>query len=254
MAYGCNVAVSFILLASARYSKEKDDVPGNTDFCPHFQIHGTDARVKSGTHEVVIEKVSRHPHRGPRQHRMKIGDERDAKAVNHRHGHQVSEIVDYFGEAEDVENVEDKSADEGDIKTDEGIAVIFKGLVIERRDWHAFLLISGEYPGDEKLEKKVARVDLPRVEVRTCILFYFRVLPLILQDGDTDLDNVRPHTVQERLKVGNGVWMNELAVIEPKAYPQIVHEDRKTRHNSHYSPGATKFIPNDALVISVKQG
>jgi hypothetical protein len=43
----------------------------------------------------------------------------------------VSEIFDYFGEAEDVEVMEGKGRDEGDIKRNEGIAVVRESLVVE---------------------------------------------------------------------------------------------------------------------------
>lgn len=104
---------------------------------------------------------------------MKIGDKRDAKAVNHRHSHQVSKIVDYFGEAEDVEVMERSGGDEGDIKRHQGIAVVCESFVVERWNRQPFLFIPGEYPCNEKLEKEVARVDFPGVEVGVCILFYF---------------------------------------------------------------------------------
>src|SRR5258705_3703500 len=90
--YKRNITVSLVLLASARYSEEEDNVPRDSNFCPHFQVHRTNARVKGGTHEVIIEEISRHTHRSPCEHSVKVGDKRDTKAVNHGHSHQVSEI------------------------------------------------------------------------------------------------------------------------------------------------------------------
>ena len=158
------------MLARSRYGKEKDDDPRNANFSPHLQVHAPKARVKGRTHEIVIEEISRHPHRSAGQNSMQIGDERNSKAINHGDGHQVTEIVDYFGEAKDMEIVNREGCDEGDIEADQSVAVVLESLVVERRDRHAFLFITGKNPGDEELEEEIARIDFPCVEVGARIL------------------------------------------------------------------------------------
>lgn len=142
-----------------------------------------------------------------------------------------------------MEVVEREGRGEGNMERDEGIAVVHESLIVERWDGQAFLLISGEYRSNEKLEKEVSRVDFPGVKIGTRILIYFRTLPLIQSSG-THLGNVCPHTAQKRFNLGNGIRMDELAIIEPKAYPQVVHEDRETGHNGNYPPRTTEFISN----------
>lgn len=40
---------------------------------------------------------------------------------------------------------------------------------------------------------------------------------------NADLDDMSPHTPQERFDVVNRVRIHELSIVEPKAYPKVVH-------------------------------
>lgn len=87
MTYRGNITKGLILLASTRNRQEKYSDPRNADFSPHLEANTTDTRVQRGTHEIVIEEVSRHADGSPSHHRPQIGDQRDTKAVDHGDGH-----------------------------------------------------------------------------------------------------------------------------------------------------------------------
>lgn len=158
------------MLAGSRYGKEKDDDPRNANFGPHLQVHTSKAGVQGCAHEIIVEEISRHTHRSAGQNSMQIGDERNPKAINHGDGHQVTEIVNYFGEAKDMEIVNREGCDEGDVEADQSVAVVLESLVVEGRNKHAFLFITGENPGDEELEEEITRIDFPGVAVGARIL------------------------------------------------------------------------------------
>ncbi len=69
-----------------------------------------------------------------------------------------------------MEVVQTKGRNEGDIKADQSVAVILEGLVVERWDWQAFLLVTGQNPCNKELEEEIARVNFPRVEVWASVL------------------------------------------------------------------------------------
>lgn len=72
-------------------------------------------------------------------------------------------VIDDFSEAEDIVVVESCRGDECGIKADQSVTVVHEGLVVQRRNWETFLLVTWKNPCDEELEEKVARVNLPRV-------------------------------------------------------------------------------------------
>jgi len=69
----------------------------------------------------------------------------------------------------------------------------------------------------------------------------------------TDITDVRPHLVDERFNSRNGSREDELAVIEPETYPQVVHEHRKSDHHGGDSPWSTKLPPHERLEMSWKK-
>jgi hypothetical protein len=69
----------------------------------------------------------------------------------------------------------------------------------------------------------------------------------------TDITNVGPHLVDEWLNSGNGSRVDELAVIEPETYPQVVHEHRKADHHGGDSPWSAKLPPDEHFDMSWKK-
>lgn len=58
-----------------------------------------------------------------------------------------------------------------------------------------------------------------------------------------------PQTAQEWLNVIYGVRVDELAIVEDQADPQIVHKHRESSHNSQDTPRATELISNALSVF-----
>lgn len=58
-----------------------------------------------------------------------------------------------------------------------------------------------------------------------------------------------PHASEERYNVIAGLREDYLTVVEHKTYPQVVHEDRESRHDGKDAPGSAKLIPVDALAM-----
>ena len=59
----------------------------------------------------------------------------------------------------------------------------------------------------------------------------------------TDVADVGPHFVHERLNSLDGSRDDEPAVIEPETYPQIVHEHRESDHHGRHAPWSAKLPP-----------
>ena len=53
---------------------------------------------------------------------------------------------------------------------------------------------------------------------------------------------MNPHTLKEGENVVCGSRCNEFPVIEPKTYPEVVHEDGETNHHRCDTPWATKLV------------
>ena len=52
-----------------------------------------------------------------------------------------------------------------------------------------------------------------------------------------------PHSLEEWLNIINRFWSNQLAIVEPQAYPQVVHEDGKADHHGCDSERSPEFVP-----------
>lgn len=57
-----------------------------------------------------------------------------------------------------------------------------------------------------------------------------------------------PHAPEERRDVVDGGGVDELAIIEPQANPEVVHKDRKSTHNGTDAPWSTKFVAAKMIV------
>jgi hypothetical protein len=57
----------------------------------------------------------------------------------------------------------------------------------------------------------------------------------------TDVADVDPHVVNERSNAIDGSRDDEPAVIEPEAYPQIVHEHGEANHHGSDAPWSAKL-------------
>jgi hypothetical protein len=97
-----------------------------------------------------------------------------------------------------VEVVQAEGRDEGDIKADHCVTIVHEGLVVERWDWHAFLLVPGQNPCNKELEEEIAGVNFPSVEVWASVLD--RVIGRVKKYFGSkrgiyaDLDDMSPHT------------------------------------------------------------
>ena len=98
-------------------------------------------------------------------------------------------------------------------------------------------------PGEEELEEDVSRVNFPCVEVGRCVLFRAsRTCASKWMVGTYDSD-VLPHSPKEGYNVIHRRGPDELAIVEPEAYPKIIHEGREADHHGRDSPWASEFIP-----------
>lgn len=52
-----------------------------------------------------------------------------------------------------------------------------------------------------------------------------------------------PHTPEEGDDIGGGVGEDQLTIVEDKAYPEVVHEDGESGHDSDNAPWSTELIP-----------
>jgi hypothetical protein len=56
------------------------------------------------------------------------------------------------------------------------------------------------------------------------------------------LDYMSPHSGQEWVNVGLGLGIHQLPVVEPEAYPKVVHEHRESEDNTGDTPGSTELV------------
>ena len=54
-----------------------------------------------------------------------------------------------------------------------------------------------------------------------------------------------PHAPEEGFDIIHGRRVHELAIVEDKTDPEIVHENGESRHDRDDTPWATEFIPAD---------
>ena len=97
-----DIAILFILVATSRYGQEENDDPRNTNFSPHLQVNRADTGVQTSTHKNVINEVPRHADLVPSSDRNKVRPERHGETVNHGDGHDMTIVVNDFGETENV--------------------------------------------------------------------------------------------------------------------------------------------------------
>jgi hypothetical protein len=172
MAYRSDISILLILFACSRDGQEENNDPRNPDFCPHFQVDRSNSRVQDSTLENVVNEVARHSDLRARGNSEEVHSERERKAPNHRDGHQVTKVVDNFGEAEDSGVVQCGSSEDGCPKRQERVAVVHELFVAQRGNRKTFLLPARHNPGKEKLEEYIARVDLPCIGIGASILFH----------------------------------------------------------------------------------
>ncbi len=70
----------------------------------------------------------------------------------------------------------------------------------------------------------------------------------VAEKGRTDVADVGPHVVNERLDSVDGSRGDEPAVIKPETYPQIVHKHRESDHHGSDAPWSTKLPPGKVNV------
>lgn len=81
-------------------------MPGDTNLSPHLQIDVSDAGVQASTHEKVIDEVSGHTHRLSGDDGGIVHEERNKPTPEHSDGHEVTEVVNDAGQAENFEVVQ----------------------------------------------------------------------------------------------------------------------------------------------------
>lgn len=157
-------------------------------------------------------------------------------------------VVNDLGESEDVEVVKEGGGNESRVKRCERVAVVVEGLVSEGWDRKTVLRVSRHHECEEELEEKVARVDFPSIGIGTRILSR-RIRKDVERKGQvTYLGNVTPHPRKERLDVLGRVRINKLAIVEPEANPEIIHEDREASHDGDDTPWPTELVPVRGVV------
>ena len=55
--------------------------------------------------------------------------------------------------------------------------------------------------------------------------------------------DVHPHSLKERNDIVDGIWRDQLSVVEPETNPQVIHENRKPDHHGGNAPRPPKLIP-----------
>ena len=99
------MAVRFVLLEAAGDGEEEHDVPRDADLGPHFQVDISDAGIQAGAHKKVINEAPGHTHRFSGDNGGKVHEVGHKPTPKHSNGHEVAEVVDDTGQAEDVEVV-----------------------------------------------------------------------------------------------------------------------------------------------------
>ena len=59
----------------------------------------------------------------------------------------------------------------------------------------------------------------------------------------THIVDVRAHALKEGANVVDAVGNDNLAIVEPQADPQVVHEHGEERHHGSDADGSAEFIP-----------
>lgn len=242
--HGSDISKGIVLLASTRDSKVENDDPRNANLSPHLQVNGTKARVKSSTHEVIVNEISRHAHRGFRHDGVEVGKERNTEAIDHGNGHEVAIVVNDFGKTEDTIPMEDEGDDNSSVQTLNSVAVVHESLVTEGGNGETLLFETRKNPGDEELEEEIARIHLPGVQVRAGVLptvVGIRLHIIIL--NITHLLHMCPHCPQEWNNIVHRGRMHKFSIVEPQTNPQVVHQDGETSDNGSNSPWTTELIP-----------
>ena len=165
-----DITIRVVLLARTGDGHEEHDNPGNADLEPHLEVDGSESWVQDSAHKHVVNEVPRHTNLVPSRNREEVHAERHAEADDHRDGHEMTEIVDDGGEAEDAVVVQDGGGDHGNVDAVDGVALVHEGAVVERGDGETFLHVTGHDPGKEELVDDEAGVHLPRVQVRARVL------------------------------------------------------------------------------------
>src|SRR6267154_737200 len=102
MTHGSDIAIRFVLVATTGHGQEENNDPRNADLSPHLQINRANTGVQTGSHENVVEEVPRHADLVPGCDGNEIRAEGDSKTVNHGNRHDMTVVVDDFGETENV--------------------------------------------------------------------------------------------------------------------------------------------------------
>ena len=165
-----HVSILLILLACTRDGHEKHDDPRDADLEPHLEVDRANAGVQARAHKDVVDEATRHTDLVPGGDCDEVHEEGHTEADNHGDSHEVAEVVDDLGHAEDVVVVEGGSSDHGGVDAADGVALVHEGLVAEGGNGKAFLHETWDNPGEGKLKGHEATVDLPRVRVGASIL------------------------------------------------------------------------------------
>lgn len=170
MTYRSHIAILLVLLAGTRDGHEKHDDPRDADLEPHLEVDGANAGIQACAHEDVVDETSGHTNLVPCGDGDEVHEEGHTEANDHGDSHEVTEVVDDLGHAEDVVVVEAGGGDHGNVDAADGVALIHEGLVAEGGDGKAFLHETRDDPSESELEDHETEVDPPRIGVGACIL------------------------------------------------------------------------------------
>ena len=159
-----------------------------------------------------------------------VGSSRDGVTCDHGDGHVFAKVFDDSSETVEAGGVENGTGDEGDVERGERVTLVHQGLVSERRNRQTFLHITGHEDSQQELEDHQATVASKGT-----------------LGGESMVANMSTHSLEEGPNVIDRVRDDELAIVEPEADPEVVHEQREQCHQGSDTPWTAK-LPVGVLI------
>lgn len=222
-----DVAKVLVLLDSAGERQKEQEHPGDADLGEHLEVDRAETRVESDTHEVVV-----HGNTGKTERLSTVvhGTAQDVNGSGHGerrrngNGHKAAKVLNNPLQAVDASRVEDKGGDQGEVPRREGIALVWKRLIVERGNRETVQVHAGHDPGEEELHGSQAEIRLP-----------------CKRSGVRSIEDVLPHAVEERDNVVDARGVHELAVVVPEADPEVVLSSALSEvQNAYTSEGGSR--------------
>ena len=157
--------IDIVLLHGRTQTDKEQDLPGDANFTPHFEVNAKETRIQGRAHEEIVGMIAGHSMRRLGKEGDGIGDDGHNVGPDDRYHHNGPQVVDNVAQIPDTVVVQDEEQDQIDIPRGGAVAVVNKLLVVEAGDGQAFDQHTGEESGRDGLPHREAEVHLGGVHV-----------------------------------------------------------------------------------------